>query len=84
MSDIVTVAEHKKRVRFRLRIQMVAFVGAVVGGGALAIDSGAHLNSATLGGIGLAGLGVAIITFVWSWIYGLVILAKYQGPPNLR
>lgn len=84
VSDIIAVGEHKKRVQFKLRIQMVAFIAAVVGGGAFGINGAAHLNSAALGAIGLVGLGVAIIAYVWSRIYGLVIIAKHQGPPNLR
>lgn len=84
MSDIIAVAEHKKRVRFRLRIQMVALVAALVGFVALTVDFSFHANSAVLGGIGLAGLGVAIIAYVWSLIYGAVIVAKHPGPPNLR
>lgn len=84
MSDIIAVGEHKRRVQFKLRIQMVAFIAAVVGGGAFGINGAAHLDSAVLGAIGLVGLGVAIIAYAWSRIYGLVSIAKHQGPPNLR
>lgn len=84
MSDVIARAEHEKRVRCKVRIQLVALVGALAGLVALGIDTTAHLNSALLGGIGLAGLGVAIIAYVWSRVYGMVILAKYSGPPDLR
>lgn len=84
MSDVIARAEHQKRVRFKVRIQLVALVAALVALAAFGINGTAHLNSAVLGGIGLAGLGVAIIAYVWSRVYGLVIIAKYSGPPNLR
>ncbi|KQS07980.1 hypothetical protein ASG04_12575 [Curtobacterium sp. Leaf183] len=84
MSDVITKAEHEKRVRFKVRIQLVALVGALIGLVAFGIDATAHLNSAVLGGIGLVGLGVAIIAYVWSRVYSMVVLAKYSGPPNLR
>jgi len=84
MSDVIARAAHEKRVRLKVRIQLVALVGALIGLVAFGIDTTAHLNSAVLGGIGLAGLGVAIIAYVWSRIYGLVIAARYSGPPTLR
>jgi hypothetical protein len=84
MSDVVAKAEHEKRVRFKVRIQLVALVAALIGLAAFGIDTAAHLDSAVLGGIGLAALGVAVIASVWSRVYGMVILARYSGPPNLR
>jgi hypothetical protein len=84
MSDGIARAQHLKRVRFKVRIQLVALVGALIGLAAFGIDTTAHLNSAVLGGIGLAGLGVAIIASVWSRVYGMVIAARYSGPPDLR
>jgi len=84
MSDIISVAEHKKRVRFRLRLQFVAFGAALVGLICFGIVLQANVQSAVLGGIGLAGLGVAIIFYVWSLIYGFMIAAKRPSPPNLR
>ncbi|KQO64834.1 hypothetical protein [Curtobacterium sp. Leaf261] len=84
MSDIIAVAKHQKRVRVKLRIQMIAFGAALVGFVALTVDTSTHANSAVLGGIGVAALGVAIIAYVWSRIYGAVIIAKHPGPPDLR
>lgn len=84
MSDIIAAEEHKKRVEFKLRLQMVAFGAALVGVIAFTIVLSGHVQSAILGGVGLAGLGVAIIAYVWSRIYGLMMIAKRPTPPNLR
>jgi uncharacterized Tic20 family protein len=82
MSNVVDEAAHKKRVQFRLRLQMIALVAAVIGVICFAIVLQGHVQSAILGCIGIAGVAIAVITLVWARIYSFVIIAKRPSPPR--
>jgi hypothetical protein len=82
MSDVIGEAAHKKRVQFKLRLQMIALVAAVIGVICFAIVIQGHVQSAILGGIGVAGIVVALVTIVWARIYSFVIIAKRPTPPR--
>jgi uncharacterized membrane protein len=81
MPDIIAAEEHKRRVRFRMRLQLVALGAAIVGIICFMIVLQGHVQSAVLGGIGIAGIGVALVAIIWARIYTFVIIAKRPTPP---
>jgi hypothetical protein len=84
VSDSLAVEAHKKRVAFKLRLQMIALAAAIVGVICFAIVIQGHVQSAILGGIGIGGLVVGLIFLVWARVYSFIVIAKRPTPPNLR
>jgi uncharacterized membrane protein len=82
MSDVVAEEAHKKRVRFKICLQLVAAGSSIVAVICFAIVLQGHVQSAILGGIGVAGLIVAIVAVIWARVYTFVIIAKRPAPPR--
>ena len=84
MSDFLAAEAHKKRVAFKLRLQLIALAAAIVGVICFAIVIQGHVQSAILGGIGIGALAVGAIFLVWARVYSFVVIAKHPTPPNFR